>query len=172
MLPDKRLTCLFVLFLLVGMAPAAWAGAKTETAKGRTVTRVTKMEVAKVGDVKGHVMGVIQRSGLTSFENGEVATYSSTGTFDSTKGKGSHQGYSVRTHEDGSTIVLKWRGTHAPGQGGKTTVAEGTFEYVSGTARFEGVEGNGSYSCNRIVPFAAGGDMYCDFTATLTLPSS
>jgi len=67
----------------------------------------------KVGDVEGHIISRILRRGL-NFINGEVETYRNWLTFDTTKGKGTTEGYIQITYEDGSTIFGKFQGTLEP----------------------------------------------------------
>jgi hypothetical protein len=153
---------------LLGSVPHA--GAQT-TVKGRHVSHRTRVEVIKVGDVEGHIIGMFERRGLTFYEDGEVATYVSRGTFDALKGRSTHQGYSIDTFEDGSTIVHTWHGEGTTAPGGKTSTSKGTIDKVGGSGRFAEVKGSGSYTCKRLVPGSAGGDSYCDFTETRTMPS-
>ena len=93
----------------------------------------------KVGDVEEHIIGIIQRRGL-NFINGEVGTYRNWLTFDTTKGKGTVEGYIQITYEDGSTTFGKFQGTLEPLKGKRST-GKGTFSYIGGSGRFEGIKG-------------------------------
>ena len=142
--------------------------AEEKTVKSQAIRHLTKMEVVKVGE--GHIIGVSERSGLAIFEDGEVATTTAQSTFDSMQGSGTHQGYAQYVFEDGSTYVAKYQGTSKSADGGKTATFEGTFDYVSGTGRFEGIKGNGSYNGKRYLPGKDGGDYVVDVTGTYTVP--
>jgi len=162
---------LFIAALL--LMPATQAGA--ETVKFRLVTYLSKVEWSPVGDVKGHVVGFYSRRGLAFFENGEVATYSNRGWFDSTKGKSSYQGYNFYTYEDGSTTIGKVEGTLTPIEGTKQRSAKGTQKFIKGTGRFEGIKGSGTHTGTQVMRYSKEkgilGDAYFDVTNTYTLPS-
>ncbi len=163
---------LIAVWLLV---PAPQAEAKTVKVKSRVVSYQAKAEWGPVGDVEGHIIGFFSRRGLIFFENGEVATYSNRGTFDSTKGHGSYVGYGLVTYEDGSTTLSKFQGTSTPIEGTKLKTSKGTGEYIKGTGRFEGIKGTFSFTGKRLTPFSkktgTRSDLYADVTATYTLPS-
>ncbi len=144
--------------------------AEEETIKWRVIRSITKAEFVKVGDVKGHIIGIAARRGSANFENGEYATTTAKSTFDSTNGNGTHQGYALYKFEDGSTYVTKFQGTHKATEGGKVAY-EGTFEYVSGTGRFEGIKGGGTFTGKQYLPIKEGGGTISDIISTYTLPS-
>jgi hypothetical protein len=103
----------FLIAALI-LVPAAQAGEKT--VKYKYTSQFTKLEYVLLPDVKGHVVGVYERRGVAIFEN-EVAAVTIRGTFDMIKGKGTFQGYTQLTYEDGSTTLVKISGTKvfAPG---------------------------------------------------------
>jgi len=162
---------LFIAALL--FMPATQAGA--ETVKCRVVTYLAKVGWSPVGDAKGHIVGFYERRGLAFFENGEVATFSNRGSFESIKGKSSYQGYNLYTYEDGSTTIGRVQGTMTPIEGTKQRSVEGTQEYIMGTGRFEGIKGSGTHTGKQVVPYSEEegirGDAYYDVTNTYTLPS-
>ena len=160
---------LIAVWLLVSTTPAA---AKKEKVKTRNVSQITKMHVIKVGDVDGHIIAVYERRGLAFFVDGEVGTYLNRGMFDMTKGKGTAQGYVTHTFEDGSTTNSTWQGTIAPREGKRLT-AEGTYTYIGGSGRFEGIEGGGSWTAKSFTPYSkeeTKSDLITDVTGTRTLP--
>ena len=159
----------FVLLFAFGPI-VTQAGAKTMNFK--LVGMVEKLEMVKVSDIEGVVIGVMDRKGLSMFENGDIATTACRGTFDTKKG---FQGYSSLTFEDGSTFVLSWKGptTRVP-PGGKFGGYTATFEYAKGSGRFEGIKGSGTFTGkkpNWDKDFKAKGFTYYEFTGTYTLPS-
>ena len=82
-------------------------------------------------DVKGHIVGVLERRGLAVFEDGEVAAYHAQLRFDLIKQQGgSFQGYSQLTFKDGSTTLAKVQGTQTLTPGEKLPTIAGESEYV------------------------------------------
>jgi hypothetical protein len=167
------------IWILIGMIVImAWilgsvtqTGAQSFTMKARQTQHTTKAHIIEVGDVPGHILAAYEAAGLVFIENGEVATLSSRGMIDYTQGSGTAQGYNLHTYEDGSTTWSKWRGTATAAPGGKTST-EGTWEYVKGTGRFEGIQGAGTFIARRLAPVRGAGDQnYADITGTYTLPS-
>ena len=169
----KRIIMASILsfILLVALGPILpQAGA--ETMNFKLVSMVEKLEMVKVSDIEGVVIGVMDRKGLSIFENGDIATTTCRGTFDTKKG---FQGYSSLTFEDGSTIVLSWKGpTSRVPPGGKFGGFTATFEYIKGTGRFKGIKGSGTFTekkPNWDKDFKAKGFTYYEWTGTYTLPS-
>jgi len=156
-----------ILGLFVGVSLAG-----AETAKGRIVYHFFKVERIEVGDVPGHVIGVADGRGLTSFDTGEVATMLTKLMFDYTNGSGPFQSYAITSFEDGSTKVSKVQGTTTALPGGISTF-KATYSYIMGSGRFEGIKGTGSLAGKRMAPLTPGGpaDCYLDFTETYTLPT-
>jgi len=154
-------------FLLMSVTQT---GAETVTQKGRIAYHLTKVEGFQVGDVPGHVVGAGEAKGLSFLDNGEIAAYSASFTFDYTKGSGTFQSYGITTYEDGSTMVTRGQATTTAVQGGKYSLFKGTYSYISGSGRFEGIKGSGSFTGKRVTSLAAGADCYVDFTGTYTLP--
>ena len=141
--------------------------------KGRVVYHFVKAEVMQVGDVPGHMVGVVDASGLSFPDTGQVGIYSSKISFDLINGTGTHYAYVVTTFEDKSTTVTLNQGVTTARPDGTSTF-EGTFTYVGGTGRFAGIKGAGSYTGKRMAPVTPGGpaDVFSDFVATYTLPPS
>ena len=65
------------------MVDCAVAGTKTMNFK--LVSMIEKIEVVKVTDIEGVVIGVLDRKGLSMFENGDIATTTCRGTFSEKK---------------------------------------------------------------------------------------
>jgi hypothetical protein len=146
--------------------------AKTEKVKARNVSQITNMHVFKVGDVDGHIIAIYERRGLGFFD-GEVATYLNRAMFDATKGKGTVEGYVTYTFEDGSTTVSRFQGTIAPLEGKRLT-GEGTYTYIGGSGRFEGIKGDGKWTAKSYTPYTAEetkSDLVVDTIGTRILPS-
>jgi len=156
---------------LIGLGPIA-TKAKAESMNFKLVSMIEKIEIVKVTQTEGVIIGVVDRKGLSLFNNGEVATTSCRGTFDTKKGV---QGYSSIIFEDGSTLLLSWKGPAiqpAPA-GGKFREYKLAFEYAEGTGRFKGIKGNGAFSGKEPQwdnDYKAKGFAYYEFAGTYTLP--
>jgi hypothetical protein len=166
------MTFIFAVVVLMGFVlMITEAGA--ENMNFKLVSMIEKVERAKVTQTEGLFIGVVDRKGLSLFDNGEVATTSCRGTFDTKKGV---QGYSSLIFEDGSTLLLSWKGPaiQPPPPGGKFREYKLAVEYVEGTGRFTGVKGNGIYTAKEPQwdnDYKAKGFAYYQFTGTYTLPS-
>lgn len=158
-----------VLSGMVFLVPRAQAA---DEIAGRNVGHAETVELVEVGDVPGHFLGVSRNYGMSFYtkgpDQGEIIPRVWTATFDVVKGKGTFSGYEVKTFKDGSTIVVKASGTQAPTDEGKRTAFKGTWEVVSGTGRFAGTKGTGTFQGERIGDPKTGGDNYSDFAGTIT----
>ena len=163
-----------VAFAILGLLMAvSQAGAETITEKGRDVFHYVKVEVIKVGDVDGHIIGIAEAKGLEFDESsGQVANYSNKPMFDYINGSGPFWGYSIVTFEDGSTLTTKYEGITTPLPGG-VSAWKGTVSSMKGTGRFEGIQGTASFTGKRMAPLTSGGsaDCYTDYIRTYTLPA-
>lgn len=155
---------LAVTVFLVSVTQAA------EEVAGRLVYHTQKVETMEVGDVPGHVLGVIQQPGILFFtkgpDAGKIVPRIATVHFDAVNGKGTASGYTVATFQDGATLIFTSSATMTPIDGGKKLVFEGTWEYAGGTGRFAGMKGKGTLKGERIGSLKTGGDTYVDFTGT------
>jgi hypothetical protein len=160
---------LVAVVALAALAPAAAA----EQMKWRAFAYVTKLDLAPVGDVEGHVKGPFTRRGLLLLDTGEVAVYANSGVLDQTKGRGSFDGEATATFDDGSSFTLAFRGTLVPGPGGKPPgVYAIDGQFLRGTGRFDGIAGQVKATGRLLTPFAGEtkGDAYYESTAEYTLP--
>jgi hypothetical protein len=156
------------LFLLF----ATPAGAEMTKAKGQVVYHVVKAEVIKVDDVPGHVIGIVDFRGLNLLDTGEIATWTTKVMFDYTNGNGTHWANTQTTFEDGSITRTKGQGTTTSLPSGVSEF-KGTYNYIGGTGRWEGIKGEGTYSGKRMAPLTPGGpaDCYQEWSETRILPS-
>ena len=165
----KRWAVIFVTLLSVTVVLAPMTHAADEVA-GRVVYHSQKGEAFEAGDVTGHIVGVVQQSGLTFFTkgpiSGQIATRTMNTYFDVVKWKGTFTAYIVDTFQDGSTLNYKASGTMTPIGEGNRAAFEGTYEITGGAGRFEGMKGKGSFKGERIGSPKTGGDSYADFTGT------
>jgi hypothetical protein len=147
--------------------------ARAETMNFKLVSMIEKREMVKVTQTEGVMIGVLDRKGLSIFENGEIATTSRRGTFYTKKG---FQGYSSLVFEDGSTLLLSWKGptSRSSPAGGKFRGYTIAVEFAEGTGRFKGVSGTGTYTAKEPQwddDYKAKGFAYYEFSGTYTLPS-
>ncbi len=164
----RKIAILIAACGTVALAHAALAADDLGT--GRRVQNTTAVRTVEVGDVAGHVVGVVEFKGLTFFATGEIASHVNSATFDLIDGSGAHAGYVVHHFEDGSTSVEKYQGkTKVEGAGGRTVV-EGTFQCVGGSGRFAGLKGEGHYRGERIGSLETGSYVYIDFEGHCTTP--
>jgi hypothetical protein len=155
------------------LAPATSAIAKTEKFKCRIISQIAKIHRIEVGDVEGHIIAIYERRGLQFSDDGEVGSYVNWITSDTINEKGTFEGYNRVTYEDGSTVDAKFQGTSEPLEGGRST-GKGTFSYIGGSGRFEGIKGSGSFTYKTITPYTKDetkSDLIADSTGTRTLPS-
>ena len=134
------------MVLAIGLL-AIPAQAGEMTLKGRNVQSKATSSWAQIGDDESHGIGAYEADGLGFHENGEVSTYVSKGLYDWRHGTDQHSGYVVRTYADGSTTTSHFEGTTSSDAGAATW--NGTVVYVSGTGRFDGIKGEGTYEGQR-----------------------
>lgn len=161
--------CVSLIVVMI-LAPAALAGEKYM--KYKIASSVTKMEVVPISDIKGHIIGVMERRGVAIYENWETAAYHSQIIFDSIEGQGAtFSGYANLSFADGSTSISKFTGA-APEVKGKKII-KGTGDYIKGTGRFEGIKGKLSFSGKYVTPYTEDttkGDVVLEVTSTYNLP--
>jgi hypothetical protein len=143
--------------------------------KFKAFSVVSKADSFPVGDAEGHNIILMMREGMVLFEDGEVSAYKAFSTTKGMIGKGgSFHGYVVLNFRDGSTIVATMQqSTFYPDPEGKYSVEQkGVCEIVSGSGRFTGIKGSGSFIAKNL-PVAKGelgGRGYADFIITYTVP--
>mgnify|MGYP005863685951 CR=1 FL=1 len=167
-----RMTLIVAVVVLAGFV-SMMTQAMAQSMNFKLVSMIEKVEIVKVTQTEGVIIGVLDRKGLSIFENGEIATTSCRGTFDTKKGI---QGYSSIIFEDGSTLLLSWKGPAiqpAPA-GGKFWEYTMATEYVEGSGRFKGIKGNGTFTGKEPQfddDYKGKGFTYYIFTGNYTLPS-
>ena len=167
----KRLSIsLLVVALGLVFGPLA-TNVEAETMNFKLVSMVEKAERVKVPEVEGVMIGVLDRKGLSVFDNGEIATTNCRAIFDTKKG---FQGYSSLFFEDGSTLVLSWKGPTDQSRSEKYWEYGIAVEFVEGTGRFKGIQGSGSYKSKQPLwddEYKAQGFTNYEFSGTYTLSS-
>ena len=164
--------CIILIIATWLLGSITEVGAQSYTLKCRETGHMPKVHVIEVGDVPGHIVLVGENAGVLSCDDGSIATTSTKWMTDMTKGSGKSLAYELISYEDGSTTWVKSKTTVTAEPERKTGRWEGTFEYVKGTGRFEGIRGSASYTGKRLVSTpSAGAQYYVDLTITYTLPS-
>jgi hypothetical protein len=123
-----------------------------EESNYRVTHYLIKLEYIPVADVDKHVVGTFERRGVALFENGEIATYHTIGTFDVVDSNGPFQGYSTMTYKDGSTTIDKYDATMTK-ESGKMPTFKGKSEYIKGTGKYEGIKGTITFTGEYLTPY-------------------
>jgi hypothetical protein len=134
--------------------------------KYRTVYYTTSVQSQNIPDADGHIVAIVNASGIASFPDGSTALDNFTTIVDYTKGSGPTVTYDNITFSDGSALFLKLVGT---------TTAEGlrsTFKniitIIGGKGRFSGARGDGMSVGTRLAPQpGAGAQLYADATINI-----
>ena len=144
-----------------------------ETSKYRIFSYINKMEVMPVGFVKAPANVIFERRGLVSFENGDVGVYLNRGTLKATPTSGKAKGFAQITHSDGSTTVSEYDVSYTKSPDTKLSTYTGTGKFISGTGRFEGIEGELSVTGQSLTPYDKDSlsDAYFDVISNYTLPA-
>ena len=104
-----------------------------------------KSERVEVDDTEGHYMTISEWKGVTS--DGEFTRYG-TSIGDLIKGNGPYNGYMKYVDKGGNTYISKYQGmlttTKSP-EGKPISTFKGTYSYISGTGKFQNIEGGGTY---------------------------
>ncbi len=156
---SRQATILFAALALAG--PGALRPVQAdEMLETRIVMHVTSLQTQDVGDVEGHVMGLIRSSGIASFQDGSTATAFLVAQTDYVKGSGTVSNYSNLTFDDGSVLWYKAAGTATAD--GARTIFRGTITVIGGKGRFAGAKGEGGYTGARTGQLASGADLFLD----------
>ena len=161
------LTALITLAFAVSVSPTA-LGVEKGKVKSRDVYFATNFRSAKVPHEEGHNMFLMEAKGMSFSEKWGAAVGVMTGTGDYTKGAGPCEGYVQWTYPDGSTLTIKYKAQQKGAGAGITGGAggDGTFTYINGTGKFEGIKGGGTVEYSVLAP----GQWYADGIGDYILP--
>ena len=134
-----------------------------EKIAGRNVKYNVKWEQIDVGDEEGHVVAVYEHKGIDSRTDGNAFVLWECGILDINlkTGVGSGNGYGTLTDKDGDKIYYTWKGKTA-GKG----VWKGPVAYTTGTGKFGGIKGGGTFTHYSIAPRLG----YADWELEVELP--
>jgi hypothetical protein len=143
---------------LVGDALAGERG----KVSNREIWVMTSNQTLKAPDMEGHILSLWEVKGIIFTEKwGACQGYvPATGDFIGPKGEYTGQGYCLYTYPDGSTTIHKWESKVREGR------KEGTWTYIKGTGRFEGIQGGGTFTWTMVGPDR----WYTDIEGEYTLP--
>ena len=131
---------------------AVSAGSGT-AASGNMSATYAKKDAVPVGDPKmGHVLMLTMAKGKNANTSGgdflDGAEFTNVEISDLDRGNGPHQGYA--TFSNGAdSAVAKWQGqvtTVLNADNTPNTTFKGEWSYVSGSGKYAGLKGNGTYS--------------------------
>lgn len=144
---------IFIVVVLVLMSffiPGLNRG-KTRIA-GKSIQKITGQQVYKMPLTEDHVVllqtssGINQNLGKTEY--GQQARFDFQEYIDLNAGEGTHQGYVIQHHQDGSVVVSRFSGEINATQEMETPGRKihGNWHKIRGTQTYAGIQGNGSYS--------------------------
>jgi hypothetical protein len=102
----RQATIILAALALAGLGALRPAQAD-EMIETRIVMHATSVQTQDVGDVDGHVLGLIRASGIASFQDGSTATAFFVAQTDYVKGSGTNSTFSNLTFNDGSELWYK-----------------------------------------------------------------
>jgi hypothetical protein len=162
MAKGKVIAFIAVITLAFGMT-AIDNTVAAERIAGRNVKHNVKWEQIEVGDEEGHVIAVYESKGISSRTDGKTSLLWECGILDINlkTGVGSGNGYGTTTDEAGDKMYWTWEGKNV----GKGTW-EGTWAYTTGTGKFAGIKGKGTFTSYAAAPQQS----YSDWKGELELP--
>ncbi len=133
--------------------------------KGEYVNLTADAKCSEVGDVEGHVLCTFEIPSVGIVDGGERHARIVKGTGDYVKGVGTHQGYTINTFADGSTMSVQWEGS-VDFNDQNVRISQGTYNCLAGTGRYANVKCNGTWSSSP----QKGGFTLGTYEGTMTLP--
>jgi hypothetical protein len=116
----------------------------TKAANGRHVVRIERSEKVEIPGAADHLLGTTYYYGLY-FHDDEVASCWAVESFQRVPGGGAQRGFTVNLYRDGATTVMAFEGDKSALDNKDRNRFDGTWRFVSGTGRFQGIEGGGTY---------------------------
>jgi hypothetical protein len=126
-----------------------------------------------LADAQGHALLLGERRGVANFEDGTAAVYHTSFTCDLSNGAGPCEGYSDLTFMDKSQTFSKWKLNVEVPEGKQLPALKGTGNFIRGTGKYEGIEGNISFSGYYITPYneVTKGDQVVQVESSYKLPA-
>lgn len=120
--------------------------------KGKSIMVVVDRTSHKIGDVDGHVMGMVHAQGVDVIQKMTVYSYSAA---DMVKFKGPFQGWTKAVRANGDITFSTFKGQLIPKlspQGKPMLLMKGTWKFTSGTGKWAGVQGGGTFTGHYLSP--------------------
>jgi len=138
------------------------------SAEWREILRTTASHVLEITSIEGipeRSMGLMEQRGRV-LQNGDVATLTAWLTYEGHAGSISYKGYVRYRFSDGATIFGSFVGDgQAPGD------QQGAISLMSGTGRFEGIQGTLAFTAASASPMMFDGRYIVDVAGEYSLPS-
>ena len=147
---QRRVFACFIWILALALPLQASAEEKKITGSGELVAILSQTKMYPGDDPQHEVtlsnLHEIDRCDDPALDNADVKVV---GVSDYTAGSGEHWGYRMVTLPDGDQTFASYEGTTvtvAGEEGNPKTTFSGKWWYTSGTGKFKGIRGSGTYS--------------------------
>lgn len=160
----KLLFPVFLLALMILLSASSVIHAESKIIQWQETFVTVESDLRPVEGHEGHALGVMQQRGFAFYENGGIASVNVLLTFERRKGTTQYTGYAVYDFGDGTTKVGRFEGRGDPA--GKQA---GEFAFESGTGRYAGIQGNGTFTGTGYPPH---GDIILNVRGTYSLAGS
>jgi hypothetical protein len=142
-----RLMIVGAVLLTQIMSAEAQTGKFTGSGKVIALLAETRMQP---GDKQGHELTMARRLDTITYSDPVLGTGQATvvALSDYVAGSGLHRGYFAIKHPNGDSTFTSYEGATkaTPRAGGPPDVMfEGTWQYLGGTGKFDGISGGGTY---------------------------
>lgn len=145
----KKIVSFMAIFTLAFMS--SYVCAEGGKISGSATLSYTKQEALPITDAPGHLLlmgelnGTNKNTGSSAYMDG--ATVVNREIVQLFQGNGSHSGFYTLS-KDGSTATAMWKGEVTTVMAADNTPQisfKGTWEYVAGSGKLQGIKGNGEY---------------------------
>ena len=117
---------------------------KNAPANGRHVVRIEDENVIDIPGEEGRQIGQTYYYGLY-FTGDDVAQAWAMEAFERSRDGGSQRGITINRYSDGSTTIMAFEGGKLAAQGAADIDFDGTWRFIDGSGRFDGISGGGTY---------------------------
>jgi hypothetical protein len=153
-------------FALLAVLTSA-AAAQTKISGKLSCAKPDVNSSAEVPDAAGHMVMLTKANCTwpTPLDVGGVKTKSAidVATAEVHGASGTGHGYNVATMDNGDKITASYSGTMQMNKDGSGTF-KGTWKYTSGTGKFKGIKGSGTYTGSATPDGSATGDIEGEYT--------
>ncbi len=143
---------LSVVTIIFGLMTTTTMAGSTDIA-GQFKQSYTKQEVIPIPQAQGHMIMLTQTKGTNTSTNKsgymDGAEVVISEILDLNQGNGPHQGYVTQTMSNGDETVTSFEGkvtTTMTAEDRPNTTMKGSWKKVSGTGKYQGIKGSGTYA--------------------------